>query len=822
MTRCTLSFLILLSGFPKATAEVLLPPGTSGGHRLGDSLSADGDVMAVSAPGDGMVIIRHRHEDDWKPSKTIPVEDIVESVHLSGGHLCIRSTESIRMYGRHTGGPDNWGLTAELEMRSGGVALSGPRMLIAAGNRTNEYRYSTETDTWTWLQLVATGPQTPQVLSGDFALLVADNPFVSFTGHPQLYKRGESGTWELKKAFDSVHHTGGRSGIAMHGDRIILGIPARFTTGNTGEVRILGRNTGGPDAWGEEQTILPEGAAQAFGASISFTGDTIAVGMEGTDQTIHLYRRVGESFGFLARLLPAGSASPGFGRALALSTDRVVAADLWGNIPNNHAGSVFSFTIPGTSVSTILPEDEIFTTSPEAAGDRFGESLAMDDDLLAVGTPFADDPSGNGGIVYLYQRTQEGSWQKLKTITPGSGSLFSYFGSAVALQNGTLAVAAPGAREIHLFGRDHGGAGQWGKIITIPDHLANRLSLDGDVLAAISSWGNLYVFERNQGGNGQWGKVSASGSGDHVTVSGGTMISSGNSSRASVMERGANGWEYASYISTSDPYTLLLASSLSGETAAISAAPSFGHPAREAVLICKRNHASPTGWSEIARIQPPDRQHPIRFGHSIKLMGNMLVVGAPDDVTEGVGSGSVYVFRGNDDQTSWTFVRKIRMPESASGDAYGSSVATNGDDVAGGAPNKSDAFPEGGAVYVDASSTHLMRWMELHSMTGSDEKKALLQYAMGIDPRNEPADAIRLVTGENGNHSVVYPHAKDAPGVDFKIEWSEDLILWKDTGTDPDISRSVDTESLDCWEYRLVIPQAAHGRAFFRATAIPR
>jgi hypothetical protein len=86
------------------------------------------------------------------------------------------------MYARNAGGSDNWGLTAELALRSRGVALSGSRILIAGNNRTDEYAYSPETGAWTWLQPVTTGAQTPQALFGDFAILVAENSFASFTG----------------------------------------------------------------------------------------------------------------------------------------------------------------------------------------------------------------------------------------------------------------------------------------------------------------------------------------------------------------------------------------------------------------------------------------------------------------------------------------------------------------------------------------------------------------------------------------------------------------------------------------------------------------
>ena len=94
--------------------------------------------------------------------------------------------------------------------------------------------------------------------------------------------------------------------------------------------------------------------------------------------------------------------------------------------------------------------------SNTGAGDRFGYSLALDGDILAVG---ADREDGNGvginsaaqsnddlaesGAVYLFARTAA-SWQQLAYVKASNTGAGDFFGRSLGITANTLAVGAYG------------------------------------------------------------------------------------------------------------------------------------------------------------------------------------------------------------------------------------------------------------------------------------------------------------------------------------------------------------------------------------------
>ncbi|EJK64078.1 hypothetical protein THAOC_15224 [Thalassiosira oceanica] len=79
--------------------------------------------------------------------------------------------------------------------------------------------------------------------------------------------------------------------------------------------------------------------------------------------------------------------------------------------------------------------------------DRFGSSVALYGNTLAVGAKWSDDLKNTGwidtGAVYLYALGYDGNWrfhQKLESPSPGHSSLF---GSSVSIGAGRLVVGAP-------------------------------------------------------------------------------------------------------------------------------------------------------------------------------------------------------------------------------------------------------------------------------------------------------------------------------------------------------------------------------------------
>ncbi|MFZ4431448.1 MAG: FG-GAP repeat protein, partial [Phycisphaerales bacterium] len=77
-----------------------------------------------------------------------------------------------------------------------------------------------------------------------------------------------------------------------------------------------------------------------------------------------------------------------------------------------------------------------------AAGDEFGNAVAVDGDTMVVGAP-SDDVGANGdqGSAHIYRWTGSG-WTFEATLTATGGAAFDQFGYSVALSGDTALVGA--------------------------------------------------------------------------------------------------------------------------------------------------------------------------------------------------------------------------------------------------------------------------------------------------------------------------------------------------------------------------------------------
>lgn len=105
-----------------------------------------------------------------------------------------------------------------------------------------------------------------------------------------------------------------------------------------------------------------------------------------------------------------------------------------------------------------------------------------------------------------------------------------------------------------------------------------------------------------------------------------------------------------------------------------------------------------------------------RFGISVVLWENVAMVGADLDDEAAVDAGGVYVYTFNG--VSWIFQQKLMASDAAQGDRFGSSISLQGDRVVIGAPMDNGSAGNSGSVYVfgyDGSA-----WVEQHKLTASD------------------------------------------------------------------------------------------------------
>lgn len=291
-----------------------------------------------------------------------------------------------------------------------------------------------------------------------------------------------------------------------------------------GFIDILERNWDGPDQWGVRWTLMSDDywpfPNTGFGHALALDGDRLAVaGRQGAStgvvQVLELSGSVWTNRKTIVLNHPVTNMT---GIALSLQGARLMVG-----LPDAGQVQLFEQNAGGANnwglTRTITPADP-------AAGSRFGQSLHLNGDDLAVGAPRRTEAGSAGaGVAYVFHRNQGGAdqWgQVRKVVSPHPGAQRN-FGNAVRLSGNRLAVGEPATDgRAHVFGRNTGGANQWGWEGTahahsgdVSDWLGHAVALDGDRLLAGapahgSVWsaftGAAFLFGRNIGGTNQWGR----------------------------------------------------------------------------------------------------------------------------------------------------------------------------------------------------------------------------------------------------------------------------------------------------------------------------
>ena len=110
------------------------------------------------------------------------------------------------------------------------------------------------------------------------------------------------------------------------------------------------------------------------------------------------------------------------------------------------------------------------------------------------------------------------------------------------------------------------------------------------------------------------------------------------------------------------------------------------------------------GWTdmnETAKLTASDSVDGHRFGETVSISGDTVVVGVYGDDDNGADSGAAYLFEEPD--TGWTTMTetaKLTAYDNAAEDNFGQSVSISGDTVVAGAYRDDDDGPQSGSAYV--------------------------------------------------------------------------------------------------------------------------
>lgn len=253
--------------------------------------------------------------------------------------------------------------------------------------------------------------------------------------------------------------------IAVDGDRIVIGAPlASLGSGGpkTGTAFVFVRDG---SRWFFDAILRPSGALadDRVGCAVAISGDTIALGADGTDSSdaegstipdagaAYVFVRTGSTWMQQASFIGNATAA-GVGRAIAVSGNTLVVGAPGVNGGNDGVASVYVRS--GTTWT--LQTDLAGTSSVEA---HFGAAVAIEGDTIAA-TAVDETSSGTArgaGAAYVFARSGT-AWTQQARLTASNSEANDHFGTSVALSGGVLAVGAAGEDSTSLGGATDNGA----------------------------------------------------------------------------------------------------------------------------------------------------------------------------------------------------------------------------------------------------------------------------------------------------------------------------------------------------------------------------
>jgi hypothetical protein len=178
-------------------------------------------------------------------------------------------------------------------------------------------------------------------------------------------------------------------------------------------------------------------------------------------------------------------------------------------------------------------------------------------------------------------------------------------------------------------------------------------------------------------------------------------------------------------------------------------------------------------WSQVVGLQASNGQAYDLFGTSVAIDGQMIIAGAPyTDHTGKTDAGSAYIFRF--ENNNWIEKKILSPADATSYGFFGSSVDISGATVVIGAPNTTSSFVANvGAVYTYNSTDFTGTNWAFGQKLGPDDKQAQMQFGHSIDIEGD-----RLLVGAPSYNFSGNPGSGLAKG--FKRtagQWGSDLDL---------------------------------------------
>jgi hypothetical protein len=359
------------------------------------SVDNGGAVYVFEDSGSGWVETAMLESDDLDASDfvgfCVAVEGDIIAAGAWGDDEMGLVSGAVYVFERDLGGTDNWGQRVKLTMPDAeandlfgfDIALDGGTLVVGApmdngafidDGSVSVFERDELTGDWSFVvKLTAPDPGsdaqfgTSIALDGDRLIVgaIGDDENGAASGAAYVFERdlGGADQWGLRTKL--LADTGGATqssdqfgfDVSIDGDRAAVGAIKRDLGGVfSGAVYVFARELGGADSWGQEIELIPSDAhsGQWFGSAVSIEGELLAIGAVNSDNGAFL----------------------------------------------DEAGKAYLFAHDGDGVWS---EKLIITNADEQEDERFGSSLVLDSDRLAIGARLDVEDALDGGSVSVLE-----------------------------------------------------------------------------------------------------------------------------------------------------------------------------------------------------------------------------------------------------------------------------------------------------------------------------------------------------------------------------------------------------------------------------------
>lgn len=247
------------------------------------------------------------------------------------------------------------------------------------------------------------------------------------------------------------------SAVAVSGNMLFVGAPNEMVTGHTdaGAVHVFAM---GANGWADATqtaviTDTPVSTDGWFGAAVAASGNTLAVGepYAGSGKgAVVVYTEPADGWASTepptaTLTASAATSNANVGGSLAVSGDTILAGAPG---ESSGTGAGYIFTMPGTGWTTTGAPDATLTASDSVSSLELGFSAALSDNTAVLGTY----DGATLGRAYVYSEPGGGWTSHTQTaeLTDGNDGTNDRFGYSVAVDADTIAVGVPNSPTSHV------------------------------------------------------------------------------------------------------------------------------------------------------------------------------------------------------------------------------------------------------------------------------------------------------------------------------------------------------------------------------------